>query len=337
MTARFITHEQARRFYDRIGRGQDARPLSERRALDALAAQGDFGSAAAVLELGCGTGRFAARLLREGLPGDATYLGLDVSPHMVRLARAALARWPGRARIELTDGSVRLPVPDASVDRVVSTYVLDLLSPADAAAFMTEARRVLRPGGLLAAGEPRTGPHAAGAPHHPPVAGALAPEPGPPRRLPPAPARRPARPRRVDRPRQLPGHRLVPQLRRPGRAPPLSACRLAHRRGGRADGRRRVPHTRPRADRLDRGVPRAHRGLPRHEPGAAGRGGGAAARRATAAGRRPRRHRRRPRPRRHAGHHALEPPRLLCTTSPATATSRPCSPTSSRPGSACRA
>ena len=50
--------------------------------------------------------------------------------------------------------------------------------------------------------------------------------------------------------------------------------------------------------------------LPRHEPGAAGRGGGAAARRAAAAGRRPRRHRRRPRPRRHAGHHALEPPRL---------------------------
>jgi len=150
MTARFITPEQARRFYDRIGRGQDARPLSERRALDALAAQGDFGSAAAVLEFGCGTGRFAARLLREGLPGDATYLGLDVSPHMVRLARAALARWPGRARVELTDGSVRLPVPDASVDRVVSTYVLDLLSPADAAAFMAEARRVLRPGGLLA-------------------------------------------------------------------------------------------------------------------------------------------------------------------------------------------
>ncbi len=150
MTARFISHEQARRFYDRIGRGQDARPLSERRALDALAAKGDFGRAAAVVEFGCGTGRFAARLLRDELPQGATYLGLDVSPRMAGLARAAVAPWAGRARVELTDGGILLPVPDASADRVVSTYVLDLLSPADAAAFAAEARRALRPGGLLA-------------------------------------------------------------------------------------------------------------------------------------------------------------------------------------------
>jgi ubiquinone/menaquinone biosynthesis C-methylase UbiE len=150
MTARFITPEQARRFYDRIGRGQDARPLSERRALDALAAHGDFAHAASVLEFGCGTGRFAARLLRESLPGGATYLGLDVSPHMTDLASAVVEQWAGRASVELTDGRVRFPVPDASCDRVVSTYVLDLLSPADGAMFIAEARRVLRPGGLLA-------------------------------------------------------------------------------------------------------------------------------------------------------------------------------------------
>ena len=150
MTPRFITHQQARRFYDRIGRGQDARPLSERRALDALAAQGDLAQPGAVVELGCGTGRFAARLLRDELPASATYLGLDVSPHMVELARAAVAPWADRARVELTDGAIHLPVADASSDRVVSTYVLDLLSPADAAAFVAEARRVLRPGGVLA-------------------------------------------------------------------------------------------------------------------------------------------------------------------------------------------
>lgn len=149
MTPRFISHQQARRFYDRIGRAQDARPVSERRALDALAAQGDFGRARAVVEFGCGTGRFAARLLRERLPGDATYLGLDVSPRMIELARASLSPWPDRARVLLTDGAVRLPVPEAAADRVVGTYVLDLLSPADGAAFIAEARRVLRPGGAL--------------------------------------------------------------------------------------------------------------------------------------------------------------------------------------------
>jgi ubiquinone/menaquinone biosynthesis C-methylase UbiE len=146
----FISHEQARRFYDRIGRAQDARPLSERRALDALAAQGDFGRARAVVEFGCGTGRFGVRLLRERLPDDATYLGLDVSPRMIELAHAAVAPWADRGRVRLTDGAVRLPVDDASVDRVVSTYVLDLLSPQDSAAFVEEARRVLRPGGVLA-------------------------------------------------------------------------------------------------------------------------------------------------------------------------------------------
>ena len=148
--ADYITPEQARRFYDRIGRGQDARPLSERRALDALAEQGDFARAEAVVEFGCGTGRFAARLLRERLPGGATYVGLDVSPRMVTLASAALAPWADRARVLLTDGAIRLPVPDGSADRVVSTYVLDLLSPEDAAAFVAEAHRVLRPGGALA-------------------------------------------------------------------------------------------------------------------------------------------------------------------------------------------
>ena len=145
-----ISRDKARKFYDRIGRLQDARPVSERRALDALAEQADFTHARAVVEFGCGTGRFAARLLRERLPGEATYLGLDLSPHMVALADAALIPWRDRAQVRLTDGSVRLPVPDAGADRVVSTYVLDLLGPGDTAAFFTEARRVLRPGGSLA-------------------------------------------------------------------------------------------------------------------------------------------------------------------------------------------
>ena len=150
MAERYVSHAQARRIYDRIGGWQDTRPLSERRALDALVERAAFECAGAVLEFGCGTGRLAARLLSERLPAGARYLGLDVSPRMVGLARAAVAPWGERARVDLTGGSVELPAGDGSFDRFVSTYVLDLLSPADAAALLGEAHRVLRPGGLLA-------------------------------------------------------------------------------------------------------------------------------------------------------------------------------------------
>ena len=145
-----MTHEQARRIYDRIGRWQDTRPLSERRALDALVERAAFERAGVVLELGCGTGRLAARLLAERLPAGARYHGLDVSPRMVELARAAVAPWGDRARVDQVSGALGLPAATASADRLVSTYVLDLLSPADTRRFLAEAHRVLRPGGLLA-------------------------------------------------------------------------------------------------------------------------------------------------------------------------------------------
>ena len=147
---RYVSAQQARGIYDRIGRWQDTRPLSERRALDALVERAAFERAGAVLEFGCGTGRLAARLLAGHLPAGARYLGLDVSPKMVRLARATVAPWGDRARVELTGGQMVIPAGEGSHDRFVSAYVLDLLSPDDTARLLDEAHRVLRPGGLLA-------------------------------------------------------------------------------------------------------------------------------------------------------------------------------------------
>ena len=114
-----------------------------------------------MLEFGCGTGRFAARLLREQLPGGATYLGLDVSPHMTGLARAAVAPWVGRARVELTDGSVQLPGPGCLLRPGRQHLRARPAQPGRWVAFVAEARRVLRPGGLLALASlapGRTGP-----------------------------------------------------------------------------------------------------------------------------------------------------------------------------------
>jgi SAM-dependent methyltransferase len=144
-----LSPEQARRTYDRIGRAQDWQRFYEDPATAELIAHSTFGDARAVFELGCGTGRFAARLLAEHLPPAATYSGVDVSPRMVTLASERLAPWRDRATVALADGTERVPVPDGGVDRFVSNYVFDLLSPEASRAALDEAHRVLAPGGLL--------------------------------------------------------------------------------------------------------------------------------------------------------------------------------------------
>ncbi len=147
--ARVLSHDQAKDFYDRFGRKQDLQSIYEDPAIDALLRHAEFGSAHAVVELGCGTGRLAERLLDEELPQRATYIGLDISSTMVDLAQRRVARWSNRAAVRKSDGSLSLDLDDGSQDRFVCTYVLDLLSEADIREVFDEARRVLRPGGRL--------------------------------------------------------------------------------------------------------------------------------------------------------------------------------------------
>jgi deazaflavin-dependent oxidoreductase (nitroreductase family) len=146
---RYLTVEQARRFYDRIGRIQDLQVIYEHDAIRDLIAHSDFEHAHAVFELGFGTGALALRLLERYLPHDCRYLGLELSPRMQRLASRRLRRFADRAELRLDDGSLHLPFDDDRFDRFVATYVLDLLSPDDIALVFAEARRVLSPGGLL--------------------------------------------------------------------------------------------------------------------------------------------------------------------------------------------
>ncbi|MDQ6852279.1 MAG: class I SAM-dependent methyltransferase [Actinomycetota bacterium] len=147
MTA--LAPDQARRVYDRIGRAQDWQSFYEDAATRELVAHAAFDDATTVYELGCGTGRFAAGLFGEHLPPAATYLGVDVSPRMIDLASKRLEMWSDRATAELVDGNGTAPVPDASVDRFVSNYVFDLLSPEARRDALDDAHRALAPGGLL--------------------------------------------------------------------------------------------------------------------------------------------------------------------------------------------
>ena len=152
-----LTREQARRVYDRIGARQDTQAFYEDRATSILVEHGRFDAAHRVLEFGCGTGRFAERLLSGYLPGNARYRGLDLSPVMVGLARMRLAPFGERAEIVLTDGSPPVSEPAASRDRIVSNFVIDLLSEEDIAVVMREAHRILEPGGLLCLSSLSTG------------------------------------------------------------------------------------------------------------------------------------------------------------------------------------
>lgn len=140
----------ARRVYDRIGRLQDTQRFYEdppvRRAIELAA----FEQSKAVFELGCGTGRLAAQLLTSQLSVSTTYVGVDVSPKMVKFARRRLAPWSKQADVQLLElPALELPGEKRSVDRFLSAYVFDLLPPDDACALMKEAGRLLSPEGLL--------------------------------------------------------------------------------------------------------------------------------------------------------------------------------------------
>lgn len=144
----FLSHTDARSVYDRLAEKQDRQAWYEDAALLRLVDEARLEDARCVLEFGCGTGRFAADFILPRLAARTQYIGLDSSSEMVRLARERLHPLAVRATVQLTDGSMRLPVDPGRVDRLMSTYVLDLLSDEDIGALIAEMRRVLAPGGL---------------------------------------------------------------------------------------------------------------------------------------------------------------------------------------------
>jgi ubiquinone/menaquinone biosynthesis C-methylase UbiE len=147
--ARMLTHQQATAFYDRLGAKQDWQAFYEAPATRDLIAHASFETAQSVFEFGCGTGVFAERVLARHLPPQATYLAVDSSSTMVRLAQARLARFGERVAVRQTDGSLQLDEVSGPFERFVSTFVLDLLSAADTAQLLAEAHRLLAPEGRL--------------------------------------------------------------------------------------------------------------------------------------------------------------------------------------------
>lgn len=103
----------------------------------------------AVVELCCGEGIFAGRLL-ERFP-EAQLLALDGSPTMLEQARKRLARFGGRVRIEKfdLDGTNWLETLPADLRYVSSSLAFHHLSGDDKRRLFTALAAKLEPGGAL--------------------------------------------------------------------------------------------------------------------------------------------------------------------------------------------
>ncbi len=99
-----------------------------------------------ILDIGCGTG-YDLRQLSKRYP-RARVVGLDIAETMARRARSRSGLWrrlTGCSVFACGDAEC-MPVATASVDMVVSNLALQWCDPR---IVFAEARRVLRPGGLL--------------------------------------------------------------------------------------------------------------------------------------------------------------------------------------------
>jgi SAM-dependent methyltransferase len=107
-----------------------------------------------VLDLGCGPGSLAVRLL-DRIP-DATVIAIDTDPLLLALGSAS---YGGRGGLRFADLDLRTPGwagllgLDRAADAAVSTTALHWLRAPELRAMYAELATVLRPGGLLLDGD----------------------------------------------------------------------------------------------------------------------------------------------------------------------------------------
>jgi ubiquinone/menaquinone biosynthesis C-methylase UbiE len=108
-----------------------------------------------VLDLGIGPGVSAFAMGRQR--PDASFVGLDVAPRMLKIAQENRAAWgwPPQRLVLLRGDAASLPLADRALDAATGHSFLYLLP--DVESVLAEVSRVLVPGGYVAFMEPRHG------------------------------------------------------------------------------------------------------------------------------------------------------------------------------------
>jgi len=132
-------HDRWLKFYDPL-----TKLLGARTALGALIEQADLRPGQRVLEIGCGTGNLTV-MLKQRQP-QADVVALDPDPNA--LARARRKAELAGADIHWVQGFAdAIPYPDASFDRVMSSFMLHHLPRDEKRAALVDVLRVLKAGG----------------------------------------------------------------------------------------------------------------------------------------------------------------------------------------------
>ena len=126
-----------------VARGYPAGDPRDRALLDLVGELAASGGGGPVADIGCGPGHVTGHLHDRGVD----VRGIDLSPRMVALARAA---HPG-VRFEVGD-MTRLDLPERSLSGALLWYSLIHVPDAAAPGVIARVARALRPGGVLLLG-----------------------------------------------------------------------------------------------------------------------------------------------------------------------------------------